>query len=408
MAHIAMVSIPAPGHVNPSTEVIRGLVARGHRVTYANDPSYAEIIEGMGAELVPCPTTLPFHTDEAWEGDDLDGMAAFLDDAIVMLPRLRSAYADDRPDLFLYDIGGFAARILAAEMGVAAIQLSSTFVAWDGYEDDMAEVLAAMNADPRGVAYQHKLQGWLVEHGQQPDAGWLGRPERGIVLVPKVLQPFADRVGPHMSFVGPCLAPRPEQGGWSQPASAERVLLVSLGSAYTDHADFYRRCIAAFGRLPGWHVVLQIGAHVDQAELGDVPGSVEVHRWVPQLAILEQADAFLTHAGMGGSAEGLWTGTPMIAAPQGVDQFSNADALVAAGVARRVDSATVTAEELRAALLAVADSPEMRARCAALQRELREEGGTAGAVELIEGALPGRTSSLARGSGKPLSRNHVA
>ena len=188
-------------------------------------------------------------------------------------------------------------------------------------------------------------------------------------------------------FVGPCLAPAPEQGEWTRPAGAEKVLLVSLGSAFTEHPDFYRRCIAAFGDLPGWHVVLQIGRHVDPAVLGDVPASVEVHPWVPQLAILEQADAFLTHAGMGGSVEGLWTGTPMIAAPQAVDQFGNADALVAAGVARRVDSEAVTADELRAALLELTGSAEVAARSAEIRRELREEGGTAQAVKLIEQEL---------------------
>ncbi|MGC5412957.1 glycosyl transferase, partial [Streptomyces sp. DT225] len=34
-AHIAMIGIPAVSHVLPSIEVIRELVARGHRVTYA-------------------------------------------------------------------------------------------------------------------------------------------------------------------------------------------------------------------------------------------------------------------------------------------------------------------------------------------------------------------------------------
>jgi macrolide glycosyltransferase len=41
-SHIAMFSIAAHGHVNPSLEVIRELVARGHRVTYAVPPLFAE------------------------------------------------------------------------------------------------------------------------------------------------------------------------------------------------------------------------------------------------------------------------------------------------------------------------------------------------------------------------------
>jgi MGT family glycosyltransferase len=388
MAHIAMVSIPAPGHVNPSLEIVRELVARGHRVTYANDPAWAETVREVGAELVPYESTLPFHgEDSAWDGDVVAALRLFLDDAIAMLPQLRAAYDADRPDLFLYDIAGGPARILGAQWGIPAVQLSPTYVAWRGYEDDMRETTDGWKADPRGADYYRTLFDWLAENGLPADESWLGRPERGLGLIPRVLQPNADRVGPEFTFVGPCLAPRSAQGEWVRPANTEKVLLVSLGSAFTDHPEFYRRCVAAFGDLPDWHVVLQIGKHVDPAELGDVPASVEVHTWVPQLAILEQADAFLTHAGMGGSSEGLWTGTPMIAAPQAVDQFANADALVAAGVARRVDSETVATTELREALLQLTGSPDVAARCAEIRRELREEGGTARAVELIEHEL---------------------
>jgi MGT family glycosyltransferase len=387
MAHIAMVSIPAPGHVNPSLEIIRELVARGHRVTYANDPAWAETVRDVGAELVPYESTLPFHRDDSWDGDAIDALRLFLDDAIAMLPQLRAAYDADRPDLFLYDIAGGPARILGIHWGIPAVQLSPTYVAWDGYEDDMRETTDAWKSDPRGADYYRTTIDWLTRNRMPGDETWMTRPERGLVLVPRVLQPNADRVGPEFTFVGPCLAPRKAQGEWVRPAGAEKVLLVSLGSAFTDHPDFYRRCVAAFGDLPGWHVVLQVGSRVDPAALGDVPASVEVHSWVPQLAILEQADAFVTHAGMGGSVEGLWTGTPMIAAPQAVDQFANADALVAAGVARRVDSDTVTAEELRAALLELTGSAEVAVRSAEIRRELREQGGTERAVELIEKEL---------------------
>jgi MGT family glycosyltransferase len=388
MAHIAMVSIPAPGHVNPSLEVIRELVARAHRVTYANDPAWAETVRGAGAELVPYESTLPFHRDESWDGDAIEALRLFLDDAIAMLPQLRAAYENDRPDLFLYDIAGGPARILGTQWGIPSVQLSPTYVAWEGYEDDMRAMTDEWKADPRGADYYRTLLDWLAHNGMPADESWMGRPERGLVLIPRALQPNADQVGSQFTFVGPCLAPRPEQGEWTRPADAEKVLLVSLGSAFTDHPDFYRRCVEAFGDLSGWHVVLQIGKYVDPTALGDVPASVEVHSWVPQLAILEQADAFLTHAGMGGASEGLWTGTPMIAAPQAVDQFGNADALVAAGVARRVESETVTAGELRAALLELTTSPQVAARAAEIRRELREQGGTAEAVRLIEQELP--------------------
>ncbi|MFI5933580.1 macrolide family glycosyltransferase [Actinoplanes sp. NPDC051494] len=378
MSHIAMVSIPAHGHVNPSLEIVRTLVARGHRVTYANDKAFGAAIEGAGAGLRPYASTLP-TTDDEWPEDWVEQLTIFLDDAIAMLPQLRAIFTEDRPDLFLYDIAAAPTRILAEEWGIPAIQLSPTFVAWDGYEQETA----AMRADPAAADYYRRYADWLAANGSAvtDSVAFQGRPERCVVLIPRALQPNADRVDPAVySFAGPVLGDR---GSWTRPASADKVLLVSLGSAFTRHPDFYRRCVEAFGDLPGWHTILQIGRHVDPAELGAVPDSVEVHPWVPQLAILERADAFLTHAGMGGSSEGLACGVPMIAAPQAADQFANADRLAELGVARVVDTATVTAAELRAALLELTADPAVLARSAELRRGIGEQPDAAGLIETV-------------------------
>jgi MGT family glycosyltransferase len=384
MAHIAMVSIPEPGHVNPGLEVIRELVRRGHRVTYANDPSYGEIVAGTGAELKPYRSTL---ADQVWTDDPIDGLTIFLDDAVAMLPQLRAAYADDRPDLFLYDIAGAPARLLAEQWGIPAVQLSPTFVAWDGYEQETAPMVEALRSDPRGADYYDRFTAWLTEQGSSvtDSIAFQGRPDRCLVLIPRVMQPHADRVDERVcTFVGPILGDR---GSWQRPAGAERVLLVSLGSEFTDHPEFYRRCVAAFGDLPGWHTVLQIGRHVDPAVLGPVPATVAVHPWVSQLAILREADAFLTHGGMGGSVEGLYCGTPMLVAPQAADQFGNADRLVELGVARRVDTTTSTAADLRAALVGLMADPGVRDRASAIREELRIQSGAARAAALIEAEL---------------------
>lgn len=66
-----------------------------------------------------------------------------------------------------------------------------------------------------------------------------------------------------VTFVGLCLGRRADQGDWTRPPDAENVLLISLGSAYTRQPEFYRQCLAAYGGLPDWHVVLQIGKHTD-------------------------------------------------------------------------------------------------------------------------------------------------
>ncbi|HLU71965.1 MAG TPA: glycosyl transferase, partial [Nonomuraea sp.] len=93
-AHIAMVGIPAISHVLPSLEVIRALVARGHRVTYANDPAVAEVIRETGAELVPYTSTLPV-ADHDWPDDPIAAMRIFLEDNIRLLPQLEAAYGEE-------------------------------------------------------------------------------------------------------------------------------------------------------------------------------------------------------------------------------------------------------------------------------------------------------------------------
>lgn len=392
-AHIAMFSIAAHGHVNPSLEVIRELVARGHRVTYAVPPVFAEKVAATGAEVKPWHSTLPSPDDDpaAWGSTLLDNVEPFLADAIQALPQLIDAYDGDEPDLVLHDIASYPARVLAHRWGVPAISLSPNLVAWEGYEKEVAEPMwAEPRETARGKAYYARFHAWLRENGitLHPDP-FAGRPDRSIVLIPRALQPHADRVDETVhSFVGACQGDRAAEGEWTRPAGAEKVVLVSLGSSYTKQPDFYRECVRAFGDLPGWHLVLQAGRHVGPAELGNVPENVEVRSWVPQLAILKQADLFVTHAGAGGSQEGLATATPMIAVPQAVDQFGNADMLVGLGVARRLDTQDATAEALRAAALALVDDPEAARRLKGIRAEMAEEGGTRRAADLIEAELP--------------------
>ncbi|MER7708016.1 macrolide family glycosyltransferase [Kitasatospora sp. NPDC097605] len=394
-AHIVMASIPAHGHVNPSLALIAELVARGHRVSYVNDPSFAATVAATGAALVPYPTALPLGDAPAdWPEDPVAVQDLFLDDALAMTPVLGKLFAEDRPDLVLYDIGAYAARAVAEGHGVPVLQLSPTMVGWEGIEQDMAGFFETLRTGPGGPEHYRRFGDWLAATGavvrdvEQDVERFKNRPDRALALIPRALQPNADRVDPErITFVGQCFGDRSHQGHWQRPADAGKVLLVSLGSAFTDRPAFYRQCLEAFGGLPGWHVVLQIGRHTDLAALGEVPANVEVHRWVPQFDVLAQADAFVTHAGTGGASEGLFHGVPMIAVPQAVDQFANADSLVGLGVARRLDTEDATAAALRAALLELTGDPAVAARLAGLRAEARAEGGTARAADLVEAEL---------------------
>ncbi|WP_367139167.1 macrolide family glycosyltransferase [Saccharothrix sp. HUAS TT1] len=241
---------------------------------------------------------------------------------------------------------------------------------------------------PDVEAFFGELDGWLAAEGSAtPGRTYVGHPDRAVVSIARSFQPNHGSVHPKYTFVGPCLADRSSfQGTWERPADDRPVLLVSFGSAYTNEPGVYRACFEAFGDLD-WHVVINIGKHVDLAELGEPPANVELHRWVPQLEVLSHAKAFITHCGMGGTMEGLYHGVPMVALPVLGEQAMNALRLVELGVGRLLDREAVTAGELRAAVLDLADDPEVARRLAAIRAEVRQAGGTTAAADVIEAEL---------------------
>ncbi len=381
--HIAMIGVPAHGHMNPHLPVLAELVARGHRVSATSPPPFAGAVAATGARVVPVTSVLP---DEdrggTWPDDPVTGMALFLDEGVHVLPQARAAFDGDRPDVLIGDIGAYPARVLAHRWAVPLVQLSPTYVAWEGYERDTADVLAGLRAAPGYADHQERFAAWLAAEGVPLDVdAFTGRPPRSVVLVPRAMQPHADAVDPRRyTFVGPALGARAHQEPW--PVPDRPVVLVSLGSAYSAPPAFYRACLDAFADLDR-DVVVKVGPLVDPDALGPVPPNASVHRWVPQLSVLARASAFVTHAGMGGCSEGLWHGVPMVAVPQAVDQFGNADRLVELGVARRLDVDAGPAA-LRAAVVELEADADVAARLAALRAELRAAGGAAGAADVIE------------------------
>ena len=173
-------------------------------------------------------------------------MQLFLDEEQLALPAL---LALDRPDAVLYDIGGYAGRVAAHHWGVPAIQLSPTYVAWDGYEQDMAEFTAQLKASPSGARFFAGMRAWLDEHGMSIDAdAFLGRPDSCVVLIPRALQPNAERVGPQFVFTGPCVDPARMTGWAPEPDGGRPLAYAAFGTSYTDNLPVYEACIEALAR----------------------------------------------------------------------------------------------------------------------------------------------------------------
>lgn len=386
MAHFLLSTVGARGHVNPNLPVMTELVARGHRVSYTCPERFAPVVASSGATPLVVASDAPDESrGERWPDAGVPAMQIFLDEARGVYPQLVAALDGDRPDAVLYDGSGWAGHALARVHGLPRLALFPHIVAWEGYEQDMAGAWSFLD-EPDGVAWRRAFDDWLDGVGAGVDNhAFLNDPERCAVLIPEAMQPNVDRVDAGVyTFVGPVLDHRPHQEDW--PAPDRPLLLVTLGSNYTDRPAFFRDVLAAM-REPGWETVVAIGAHVDPDALGPVPDHVTLRRWVPQLAVLEHASVFVTHAGMGGCGEGLFHGVPMVAVPQAVDQFGNAEQLVGLGVAERLPAGEVTPERLRAAVERVSSSPEVAARCAEQRATARAAGGAPAAADIAEALL---------------------
>jgi MGT family glycosyltransferase len=103
--------------------------------------------------------------------------------------------------------------------------------------------------------------------------------------------------------------------------------------------------------------------------------------------VLAQADAFVTHAGMGGTMEALHYGVPLVAVPQMAEQRVNAAQIERLRLGVHLPRETVTAEALREAVLRVSSDRDIRAAVADMRREIAAAGGAGAAADLIERAL---------------------
>lgn len=381
-AHIAFMAVPAHGHVNPGLALVAELVRRGHRVTYATTEDFAPQISAAGATPVLYRSLLPSAAaQEPWPEDHVEAMSLFFEEAVAVLPQVEAAYEDDRPDLIVDDIGALQVPILAKRWDIPHVQLSPTFVGFEGFDEEFD-----WRSRPGMSEFIARYDAYLAEQGVALTFMSLMAPERCIVTIPRAFQLRGDTVADSYSFVGPMLAERSFQDGWEAP-DERPVLLISMGSVHTDRLDFYRKCVEAFRDLD-WHVVLSVGKVVDPADLGEVPSNFEVHQWVPQLRILSRASAFIAHCGMGGTMEALYHGVPLIAVPQAADQFANAARVGELGLGTQLDGATATPQDLRKALLEVVSDDDVHRHLRDMRKEIDDSGGVRRAIEILESELP--------------------
>lgn len=383
MSKIVFFSIPAYGHTNPTIEVVRELSTRGHEVWYYSFDQFKEKIEAAGAKFISCDTYLPILNpkDEKKIGKDFSALIGMVSDTTLALDqKVCTELSTFSPDCIVSDSVCFWGKLFSIKLNIPFICSTTTFA----FNQQTAKL---MKQSPLEIWYMitgmKKINQKLVllrEHGYavknfisliQND-----NDTTTIVYTSKMFQPMNETFSDRYSFVGPSIQSLPH----TKRSFKQHRVYISLGTVNNKNIKFYKNCISAFKDEPV-DVILSIGEQISINELGKIPSNFEVKPYVDQLAVLQEVDVFITHAGMNSVNESLYYGVPMVLFPQQSEQKLVATRVCELGSGHLLKRNQ--AKLIKEITLEVINNSSYRERACEIGNSFRASGGASKAADVI-------------------------
>ncbi len=385
MSHIAFFSIPAHGHTNPTLGVVRELVDRGHRVSYYSYEPFREKIVAAGARFLPCDAydcQLKLSpADGARVGKDLAFSTHILVETALALDEMVGLHMqNDRPDVIVADSMAVWGKAAALKYGIPFVSSTTTFA----FNKDSAKIMKQGLGDlfrllvalPKIDRDLRRLQDKGYPIHNILDILQNDNETHTIVYTSPEFQPCAATFSDKYAFVGPSIRPAVAK----VEKTREKLLYLSMGTVNNDMLGLYRRCTEAFGGRE-MQVIMAVGEQVDMAAFGELPENMQVYRQVDQIAVLEKADAFITHCGMNSVSEALYFGVPLVMLPQTKEQQGVAERVRQVGAGILLDKEDPSA--LSRAVKEVLTTPSYRQNADLIRDSFRRCPGAQGAAEKI-------------------------
>ncbi|HEX2895860.1 MAG TPA: nucleotide disphospho-sugar-binding domain-containing protein [Marmoricola sp.] len=354
MSTILFATWDGGGNLPPALAIAAELVDRGHDVRFLGHRAQADRVQGAGAAFTAYPSARDF---DATAGPSLPRLLATFSDRALGRDVL-AELAVRPPHLVVVDCYLFGVMHALREAAVPYVVLEHSF---DGnLRRDLAGPLALM-LRLRGVRPRA-----LVDSGRA-------------VLVP-TLATLDQDAAPGVVHTGPVVAGTPARPD-------EPTVLVSLSTfRFRGLVDTWQRVLDAVEGLPA-RVVATTGPAVDPSELR-VPGSVEVHRWLPHAEVLPRVSVVVGHGGHGTTMAALAHGLPLLVLPveSKTDQPFIGRTVERVGAGRTLSRRSAPARIRTAVEELLADGPH-RAAAEALGAQIREADGRRRGADLLGGML---------------------
>jgi UDP:flavonoid glycosyltransferase YjiC (YdhE family) len=350
-------TVSAYGHFLPMAPLARAARAAGHEVVVAAAEVLRDPVEAMGLALLPVGVD-DAETDRrllARQAPDVQPAASSPEQGVVdrFVEVCARAVLDDldallgwQPDVIVREEGEFAAPVIAALAGIPFAEHS-----W-----------GPMRPPEMVRAVAEAIWAICRQHGLEPDAVGEMHGSLYFDICPPTLQfDYAEKVSDRFLLrpieVG--VAPPGRVERWGSDFGGKRVIYLTLGTVkvFNSDVEFFRTAIDAIASIGDVSVVVTVGPSGDPSAVGPVPQHVRVERFVAQEELLPYCSLVINNGGSGSTLGALAHAVPVLAIPSfSPSQGRNADALVRAGCGRRLDRDEVTAERLRAEVLAAFES----------------------------------------------------
>ena len=324
MSKIVFFCIPAHGHTNPTLGVVSQLVQAGHEVWYYSYNSMKGKIESAGAKFISCDDydmeQKLSAKDATRIGKDLAFSTKILVDTTLALDdKVCSEMIALKPDCIVADSMALWGKAVAKKLGIPFVSSTTTFAFNEHSSKIMKqsffELFKMLISIPEISKQIKRLRKKGYPINNITDIIGCDAKADTIVYTSLLFQPCFDTFPKNYEFVGPSIRTSTEMFRKNK----DKLIYVSMGTVNNDMMRFYRTCISALADTD-YQVVMSVGNLVRLEDFGEIPENISVCPAVDQIAVLKEADVFLSHCGMNSVSESLYFEVPLVMYPQTSEQ----------------------------------------------------------------------------------------